>query len=338
MQSAADAILLQETKTKEAGLGELKGKARKNGWRTTASPAADGAANSASGGVAVMVRTCFGLRDLPGTEIEGNENRGVLAETTLLGGTVLISAYLRHSEGPSPCNKQLIDQLTASILSAGPNWILAMDANMEPDLLRTTGWEKAVGGTIFSSGQPTCNSSNYDYFLVSNSLRHNVHCVQKATDAGTNPHAACRILLRANDTRRRRRIPKKCPRVPGTLPVGPPTQQMQDCIANGTVPPALDPVPDDVSRLDCRNKSRPPKRPIPRADVPDDQRSVDEAADDWTSSARAYWSNLLGYSLGSSDQAEFKWAATAPNREYDRAFPQLATASTWRSTGRRNSG
>ena len=70
----------------------------------------------------------------------------IVAETTVLGGISVISAYLRHSEGASPDNLRIVEELAASIIAAGPDWVLAMDANMAPEALRATNWEELIGG------------------------------------------------------------------------------------------------------------------------------------------------------------------------------------------------
>ena len=81
-----------------------------------------------------MVKSCFGLPHLPGTELKREQHRAVITETTFLNGCALISVYLMHSEGPSPENMAIMDDVASSVAAGGPRWILAMDANMPPNV------------------------------------------------------------------------------------------------------------------------------------------------------------------------------------------------------------
>ena len=227
-KSAADAILIQETKVRESGLGHLQAAARRDGWQAEATAATKGAGNTSSCGTAVLARSNYGLRKVPGSAIQHEPHRACMAESTMLDGVHLVSAYLRHSEGASPENLRILEEVAANLATANGNWLLAMDANMCPEVLQQTGWLDLVNGVIHHCGQETCGRNNYDYFVATASVSRTVHGVQKITDRGINHHSAVRILLKAGNIRRRRRVLQKPPRVPGIMPQWPQPQQIHD--------------------------------------------------------------------------------------------------------------
>ena len=61
----------------------------------------------------------------------------------------------------------------------------------------SSGWVAMVNGHIFHTTEPTCGANHFDFFVVSDNLRTAVHGVQRITDAGTHPHKAVRLLLKA---------------------------------------------------------------------------------------------------------------------------------------------
>ena len=168
--SSADALVLQETKVKKAKSDWIRAEARKDGWRAEMSAAAPAGGHAASGGVAVLVKSAYGLRTVPATELATEANRAVITETTFLGGCVLASVYLRHTEGPSPENLAIMDDVASSLAAAGPDWVMAMDANMPPEVMTASGWPDLLQAKLFHCNADTCGDANFDYFLVSNSL------------------------------------------------------------------------------------------------------------------------------------------------------------------------
>ena len=66
---------------------------------------------------------------------------------------------LGHSEGLSPANMEILEEI-ASIIAAykGP-WILAADFNMEPAMIATSGWLELTDGHICRPEASTCGVS-----------------------------------------------------------------------------------------------------------------------------------------------------------------------------------
>ena len=106
------------------------------------------------------------LVELEGTLLIDEPHRACMASTTLADGCVLGSMYLHDSEGPSPQNLALLEDMASILATANGRWILGMDANMPPEVLEQTGWPQLVQGHIVHCGAPTCMNSNYDYFVI----------------------------------------------------------------------------------------------------------------------------------------------------------------------------
>ena len=137
------------------------------------------------------------------------------------GGVHVFSIYAKDIIGPVGENLRLMEELTAALRAIDGPWIISGDWNMTPETLRSTGWPQMVKGTIVATELPTCNGSSYDFFLVSQCLRHAVMGVQRIKDAGLQPHFPVRLLLRGNARRLAIRKLVKAPKVYGVLPHGP---------------------------------------------------------------------------------------------------------------------
>jgi hypothetical protein len=239
------------------------------------------------------------------TEEFPEPQRACAAEATLANGCVLVSLYLRHSEGATPENVALMEEVAAFVSSVRRPWIVGMDANMSPDELERTGWPALTGGTLFCTQDPTCGDSFYDLFLLGGGMERTVVGVQKIVDTGTNLHSVVRLLIRAGATRRTRRILKRAPNVPAVFPAGP------------------------LSHADAASIHK-----AEHAQTTNDAAAcINEVATAWVAEARAHWSRLLGRDVGDDDQARFLWKQQTARCNYA-GDPTALAAAHWRSLGR----
>ena len=76
---------------------------------------------------------------------------------------------------------------------------------------------------VVATKDPTCNSSRYDFFIVSKDLdeSNSVAGIVRMTDGGNNPHYPARLLLRGDCKRKMVRTLNRPTKVPGVLPRGP---------------------------------------------------------------------------------------------------------------------
>ena len=95
-----------------------------------------------------MVKTRLAIEQAHALKIPSATHRATFATTSVADGCTLISAYLRHSEGMSADNQRLLEELAAELAQIRGPWIIGMDANMEPAVLRESKWPELVGGTI----------------------------------------------------------------------------------------------------------------------------------------------------------------------------------------------
>ena len=144
----------------------------------------------------------------------------VFTKTSIGQGCILVSLYLRHSEGLSADNRKLLEEAAGELAQIKGPWILGMDANMEPEILRRSQWPELVGGTIFAPTVHTCGAATLDYFVVSKDLAPSILGTQVLSDSGFFPHSAVRLLVKGGHSRRFTRTIKRPPRVPGRLPMG----------------------------------------------------------------------------------------------------------------------
>ena len=143
------------------------------------------------------------------------------ATVAMRGGIRFISLYLRHSEGMSESNREILEAAAAFLASVSGPWVVAADWNITPQVLEQSRWPELVGGKIHTPDGPTCAAKCYDYFVVEKGLSTAVAGVVRITDAGTYPHIPTRLLIRAADCRRKIRRLVKPPYIPARLPAGP---------------------------------------------------------------------------------------------------------------------
>ena len=107
----------------------------------------------------------------------------------------MFSVYTKDIIGPTGENLMVLEELKTAIGILDGPWIIAADWNMRPETLAVTGWLGMVKGHTVATTMPTCNGSVYDYFVVSQSIRHAVKGVQRIKDAGLQPHYPVRLIL-----------------------------------------------------------------------------------------------------------------------------------------------
>jgi hypothetical protein len=223
----------QETKRFSAsGVESALADAKSQGWNAHLSLAHPTAAAMGSGGCAVMVRSGSGIIPASAQTVrEPFRYRIAVAwvDAVCRGGIHCISVYLRHSEGLSPANMAILEELYAVVKQVKGPWLIAGDWNLTPQVLSGSAWLKMVSGVIFATELPTCHSSTYDFFVVHESLAPAVAGVQRIEDGGLNPHFLSRLLIRGDSRRFAVRKLVKAPKVQGVLPFGPsPTEPAYD--------------------------------------------------------------------------------------------------------------
>ena len=118
-------------------------------------------------------------------------------------------------------NVAILEQLTIHLSTLRGPWIIAGDWNLSPDVLQASGWLDTVGGSIVAPSDPTCFDNVYDFFVISNNLRHAVAGVTRIDDIGTVPHYGARLFLKGNTRHKAVRRLSKPRKVQSLLPCGP---------------------------------------------------------------------------------------------------------------------
>ena len=298
----ADALLLQETKLSgDLGVAKVARRGRALGWNATASMAHRTAADKCSGGCVVAVRRGNGI--VPHEIVKhGFRHRFHIAwvATILKGGLHLGSVWLRDSEGLSPENLLILQEVAAVISQVRGPWILGGDWNLTPQTLQTTNWLQMVGGVIVAPSSPTCHASTYDFFVVCKGLESSVAGVQRIDDAGHQPHWPARLLIRGDGRRPMTRQLVRSSKVSGSLPHGP---LPKSCIS------------EELASIDSMTHD------------------IGKATSSWYNHARSEWSSLM-----SSERPQcpprFRWVPSAGPI----ASPftgTTCTSATWRSLAQR---
>ena len=118
-RTKADVVLVQETKTfKPHLLKAMHGQAGRAGRIITPTPAHRTAADKASGGCAVLVHKGTGLEDNTDKCVaDGFQHRIALAHVNgiMRGGVHVGSVWLRHSEGLTPENMEILQTASAAL-------------------------------------------------------------------------------------------------------------------------------------------------------------------------------------------------------------------------------
>ena len=303
-RSQADVLLAQETKIiSHDKLRSAESEARRLGWNPVLSAAHRTAAAMGTGGGAVLTRKGSGITDLTNALIqEGMRHRICISwvDAVIRGGVYCVSLWLRHSEGLSPANMAILDELAVALGILDGPWIIGGDWNLTPEILTASRWPQIVGGAVAATSLVTCNSSTYDFFVVARTLSHAVVGVQRLEDGGMNPHWAARLILRGDARRFAVRRLVKPPRVEGSLPMGP------------------QPVPPSYAETER---------------FAGDPATLDNAVEEWYTNARKEWSSLAGYSLAHR-KPRFRWMSAVGKL----AKPWVGSTKLsvmWRSLARR---
>ena len=185
-----------------------------------------------------------------------------------------------------------------------------------------------------TAGQTTSSANNIDFFITDKATADCVHALQVINDAGTFPHSAVRLLLRANEPRRLRRCLAKPPHVPSVFPDGPYTQPLHDVLTGDRAElteAERAALVDTPASWDSRIKKR--AAAIARKAYSACQTSeVELLAHQWTHASRNVYSALLGRDVGTSDQAKFVWKPI-DNSTKDAAISLCHRGAQWRSVG-----
>ena len=302
-RTSADVTLLQEHRVVlQNGDGTAMSRAaRRLGWNLQAASAKAGAATLASAGTAVAARRGIGIAAHDDLVADGYQYRLHFAwvGAVMRGGLHCGSIYLRDSEGLSPSNLAILGAATAAICALRGPWILGGDWNMTPATLIASNWLSTVDGVIVAPELPTCNSSVYDFFVISKSLVHAVAGGQRIEDAGLHPHWPVRLLLRGDARRYLVRRLVRPQLIPAVLPHGP--------------------------------------LHLPRPVFPDGvvatSAGVEAATLQWLAAARTEWKALLG-TLKDFEAPRFKWAPAQSPRA-DAVPASSLAAAAWRTLAAR---
>jgi len=303
-RASADYMLMQESRVaSDNGIAKLKRDAHNLGWCAVAEPAWPSPAGPASGGCAVFARRGTGIVVPPGIQVpEGLRHRIAIAWAAGMvpGGVRLMSIYLIDGVGLSDENLDILHHAAAVVRQLSGPWIIAGDWNVDVTVLIASRWPELIRGTVVAPTKPTCFSSTYDFFIVSQGLSQSVAGIARIDDAGLYPHKPVRLYVHSSCRRFLTRQLLRPAKVNGVLPAGPLPRPR----------PAGSLYPAEVT-----------------------MEAVDVAARQWLECAKAEWASLAGVA---PDRAapRFRWLpAVGP-----RARPQAgATAQSafWRNAARR---
>ena len=101
---------------------------------------------------------------------------------------------------------------------------MAGDFNVDPADIARSGFLQMVGGVLFHTNSATCGPNTRDFFIVHKSLAHAVVGIQRVDGVGLHPHRPVRLILRGDSRRFAVRQLVRPAKVPGTMPMGPPSK------------------------------------------------------------------------------------------------------------------
>ena len=222
-RSAADVVMLIETKKREADTEGAKNQAQQLGWRVSLSPAHATSITGTSGGTAVASRK--GLGHIPCHNAIKEEYRHRIGAAWLgavqKGGVHFVTVYLKDGEGISQTNQAILTELAAYLGTIRGPWIVGGDWNVTPQQLQSASWDSIVKGSIKQPAGPTCNGKVYDYFVVSKSIEASVVAVTSLENGGFSPHSAVRLFLSGAARHKAVRRLVKPKMIKAELPAGP---------------------------------------------------------------------------------------------------------------------
>ena len=157
-----------------------------------------------------------------------------------------------------------------------------------------------IKGVVVAPKLPTCHSSIYDYFIVSESLVPAIAGIARVENAGLFPRWPARLFIRGDARRFRTRQLVRPTRVQAVLPYGP--------------------LPDPED----------PSKAMPQSV---DDASIDQAAEAWLKMSYREWSSLTGLPLVHRAPV-FRWQPAA-GCTADQYAGACAKSGLWRSAARR---
>ena len=196
-RSAADLVMLVETKKREADTDAASNMTAKLGWRTSLSPAHATSLTGTSGGTAIASRKGLGHIPCHKQLREGFRHRlgAAWIGAVQRGGVHFITVYLKDGEGIGQTNQAILTELAAYLGTIRGPWVVGGDWNVTPQQLQAASWDQIVKGTIKHPAQATCNGKVYDFFVVSKSIEASVVAVSRLENGGFSPHSAVRMFL-----------------------------------------------------------------------------------------------------------------------------------------------
>ncbi len=200
--TSADVVASQEAKRLAHQTKAAEDDAPRIGWKAIVAAAQCTWAGRASGGAAVATRRHIGMAVPRGVAVAQEfASRISMAWVggMVAGGFVMFSVYLYPSEGMTPRNQAVLDEVARIAALLRCPWIMAADWQMTPEEVASAGWPALVGATLVALGAITCNSSTIDDFAVHDSLMPLVCGVAVVDDAGFHPHSPVRLFVRVGE-------------------------------------------------------------------------------------------------------------------------------------------
>ncbi len=199
-QTAADAVLVQETRKVGAQAQSAEREARRGGWNASLREAERTEAGGTTAGLAVAVKRCVGLARLGGGDGAEEHDLSSRVHARWMGGIVrggvhLVTAWPHHTEGPTQRNLDILEDITRVVNSISGPWIIGADWNMTPATLVATGWLDVIDGVAIAPNGSTCEASCIDYFVVPQNFVHAVAGASVVGDAGLHPHKPVRLYI-----------------------------------------------------------------------------------------------------------------------------------------------
>ena len=102
------------------------------------------------------------------------------------------------TEGLSKRNVGTLEYVTSLVKQLRYHWIIGCDANVSPDILRSSRRLDTIQGAICATNGPTCGSAELDFFVIDERFEPAVLAVAIVKDTGAKPHSAVRLYLRAD--------------------------------------------------------------------------------------------------------------------------------------------
>ena len=180
----------------------MQAKFRAMGWQASFEPCT-GKGNTASGGVSLLARTGHSFTPLTAhncfAHVPRSQRLGAwLVHGGFKGGHVVVVLYLVTGIGLAGQNLEILDELAIFLNAVGKPFVVLADWNFNPGDLKESGWLAAVGGTVVSSGRPTCtqngSASELDFAVFS---RHwtGMPTVELYEDFVPSPHTAVALAF-----------------------------------------------------------------------------------------------------------------------------------------------